>query len=95
MKQKNKLMRIAVLSVMIGLGVSQASAFTADTDTLPTQQADSASARLTESVKPLVIPITFTVIGTIGVENHWFDQDRKSTRLNSSHNVASRMPSSA
>ena len=25
----------------------------------------------------------------------WYDQDRKSTRLNSSHNVISRMPSSA
>ena len=25
----------------------------------------------------------------------WFDGDRKSTRLNSSHNVISRMPSSA
>ena len=28
-------------------------------------------------------------------DSRWFTSDRKSTRLNSSHNVASRMPSSA
>ena len=33
--------------------------------------------------------------GLISFRMDWLDLDRKSTRLNSSHNVASRMPSSA
>ena len=32
---------------------------------------------------------------TLGEDGLYYPEDRKSTRLNSSHNVASRMPSSA
>jgi caa(3)-type oxidase subunit IV len=45
---------------------------------------------------------SYSVLGSLGIASvkaglvlAWFMQDRKSTRLNSSHNPASRMPSSA
>jgi hypothetical protein len=41
----------------------------------------------------VVGPVTIRVVCTALLA--WFAQDRKSTRLNSSHNPASRMPSSA
>ena len=42
----------------------------------------------------LVIGIPTGIISAVRV-NRWWDRDRKSTRLNSSHSRASRMPSSA
>ena len=45
-----------------------------------------------ENIKYLVIR---SVAGTVGILCNFYAVDRKSTRLNSSHNVISRMPSSA
>ena len=44
---------------------------------------------------PKIALIGFTGVGKSSTINALFNADRKSTRLNSSHNVISRMPSSA
>ena len=50
----------------------------------------------TEIFSPIVKMSTIRlVLGMVAVENLHLEQDRKSTRLNSSHSDLSRMPSSA
>ena len=40
-------------------------------------------------------PSSYAALAPPLVRNPWYDPDRKSTRLNSSHSLLSRMPSSA
>jgi len=43
----------------------------------------------------MLVAATLAALGRVATGLHWPSQDRKSTRLNSSHTLASRMPSSA
>ena len=53
-----------------------------------------ASVALAEGLEIEIAPME-AEIPEAGEVELWTEEDRKSTRLNSSHNVASRMPSSA